>query len=244
MDKNIVKNVLVVSGIIFVVGCGNSGGGNENKTSTSTVPSEVQDAIDAPISVLSQELTNTLSYMGNEERLAYDVYNRLYAEWGTKQFINIATKSEYKHISSVQQLIQKYKINDNIDFSNIDLPALGYMNTPIESMNAGIYDISKIQRLYDDLVAQGITSEIEALKVGCTVEVVDVNDLDRDITIAQNENAIDIVTVFNYLRDGSYNHYWAFDSGLKKQGVSAGCCTWAELCHPEYPNKENGNKNK
>jgi hypothetical protein len=74
--------------------------------------------------------------------------------------------------------------------------------------------------------------------------VVDVTDLDRDITIAQSENATDIVTVFNYLRDGSYNHYWAFDSGLKNKGVSAGCCTWAELCHPEYPDNENGNKEK
>ena len=47
---------------------------------------------------LSEELVNTLSYMGNEERLAYDVYNRLYQEWGIKTFTNIANKSEIKHI--------------------------------------------------------------------------------------------------------------------------------------------------
>ena len=243
MKKYILTSVLV-SSTILVVGCGSSGGGNDSTTSTSELPSEVQAAIDSPTSPLSQELINTLSYMGNEERLAYDVYNRLYAEWGTKQFTNIATKSEYKHITAVQEFVQKYKINDDVDFTNVDLPALGYINTPIENMNAGTYDIAVIQRLYDDLVAQGVTSEIEALKVGCTVEVVDVTDLDRDIAIAENENATDIITVFNFLRDGSYNHYWAFDSGLKKQGVSAGCCTWAELCHPEYPNNENGNKGK
>ncbi len=28
-----------------------------------------------------------------------------------------------------------------------------------------------------------------------------------------------------------------FDNGLKNKGVSAGCCTWSELCHPEYPQK-------
>jgi len=241
MKNNIVKSALALSSIILVVGCGSSGGGSDSTTSTSELPSEVQAAIDAPTSTLSQELTNTLAYMGNEERLAYDVYNRLYAEWGTKQFTNIATKSEYKHITAVQQLVQKYKISDNVDFTNVDLPALGYMNTPIESMNAGTYDISIIQRLYDDLVAQGVTSEIEALKVGCIVEVVDVTDLDRDIALAQSENATDIITVFNFLRDGSYNHYWAFDKGLKNQGVSAGCCTWSDLCHPEYPQNENGN---
>jgi len=242
MKNNIIKSVLAISSAILIVGCESSGGGNDSTTSTSELPSEVQVAIDAPTSALSQELINTLSYMGNEERLAYDVYNRLYVEWGTKQFTNIATKSEYKHITAVQQLVQKYKINDDVDFTNVDLPALGYMNTPIENMNAGTYDIAVIQRLYDDLVAQGVTSEIEALKVGCIVEVVDVTDLDRDIAIAENESATDIITVFNYLREGSYNHYWAFDTGLKNKGMSEGCCTWTELCHPEYPDSENGNK--
>ena len=36
--------------------------------------------------------------MGNEERLAYDVYNALYALFSdVKQFTNIASNSEYKH---------------------------------------------------------------------------------------------------------------------------------------------------
>ncbi len=210
MKKTIIKSAFALGSVMVVVGCGSTGGGSGSGTATNELPSDVQAAIDAPTSTLSQELTNTLAYMGNEERLAYDVYNRLYTEWGTKQFTNIATKSEYKHISAVQDLVQKYKTSDNVDFTNVDLPALGYMNTPIESMQAGTYDIAVIQKLYDDLVAQGMTSEVEALKVGCTVEVVDVTDLDRDIAIAQSENATDIVTVFNFLRDGSYNHYWAF----------------------------------
>ena len=195
-------------------------------------------------SVLSEALSNTLSYMGNEERLAYDVYNKLYAEWGIKQFTNIANNSEIKHIQAVQSLIQKYKLNDAVHFTNVDLPALGYINTSVTQMQSGTYDISKIQKLYDDLVAQGSTSEIEALKVGCTVEVVDVDDLDVYIKIAQESNVSDIEETFNFLRDGSYNHYWSFDKGLKNKGVSEGCCTWSELCHPEYPQQEKGNGGK
>jgi len=226
-------------------GCGGSGGnGSDTPVASTELPSEVQAAIDAPTSALSQELANTLSYMGNEERLAYDVYNYLYGEFGTKQFTNIATKSEYKHITSVQQLVQKYKLDDTIAFSNVDLPSLGYINTPIASMQAGVYDISAIQALYDDLIAQGSESEIDALKVGCTIEVVDVTDLDAYIAIAKSDNATDIVTVFNFLRDGSYNHYWAFDKGLKNKGVENGCCTWSELCHPEYPQNEKGKDGK
>jgi len=138
----------------------------------------------------------------------------------------------------VQGLVQKYKFNDDVDFTNVDLPTLEYMTIAVEDMNAGTYDISEIQKLYDDLVSQGSTSGIEALKVGCIIEVVDVNDLDRDIELAEKENATDIVTVFNFLRDGSYNHYWAFDNGLKNKGISDGCCSLGNAyCHPKYPQK-------
>ena len=191
---------------------------------------------------LSEELVNTLSYMGNEERLAYDVYNRLYAEWGIKTFTNIANKSEIKHIQAVQDLIQKYKLNDLNHFTNVDLPALGYMNTAVENMEAGTYDISKIQRLYDDLVSEGARSQIDALNVGCIVEVVDINDLDEYIHIAEASNASDVVDTFNFLRNGSYNHYWSFDKALKQRGVADGCCALGTVdgvnyCHPEYPLK-------
>jgi len=235
--KNIkLLSLVTISSLLIVNGCGNTGSGTA--VASAELPSEVKAALDAPNSVLSEELANTISYMGNEERLAYDVYNRLYSEWGTKQFTNIATKSEYKHITAVQQLVQKYKMSDDINFTNVDLPALGYMNTPIENMQAGTYDIAKIQKLYDDLISQGSTSEIEALNVGCIVEVVDVNDLNEYITLAENSNAQDVVDVFNFLRDGSYNHYWAFDKGLKKRGILDGCCTLGgEYCHPEYPQK-------
>jgi hypothetical protein len=241
MNINILKSILVVSSTIFVVGCGGSGTGS-NAGTTPTLPTAVQAALDASPSLLTQPLIDTLSYMGNEERLAYDVYNELYRQYGTKQFTNIATKSEYLHITAVQGLIQKYKISDDINFTNIDLPALGYMNTPIGSMQAGTYDISVIQALYDTLVLQGSTSEIEALKVGCTVEVVDVNDLDKDIILATDVNATDIITIFNFLRDGSYNHYWVFDSGLINKGITNGCCSLGIIngvnyCHPEYPKK-------
>ena len=243
MKNQILKSALALSAVLVLVSCGSSSNSTEAEhgegAENTEIPTNVQNAIDSTTSTLSEELANTLSYMGNEERLAYDVYNRLYAEWGTKQFTNIASKSEIKHIQSVQKLVQKYKMDDQASFTNVDLPALGYMYTPVESMKAGTYDISKIQRLYDDLIAVGVASEVEALKVGCTVEVVDITDLDEYIGIAEQSNASDVVEVFDYLRKGSYNHYWAFDKGLKNKGVSDGCCTWNELCHPEYPQNEN-----
>lgn len=244
--KKSFKTATVLAFALIFNACGSSndgGGAKENTPVASTeLPADVSTAITSEKSVLSQELMNTLSYMGNEERLAYDVYNELYRQYGTKQFTNIATKSEYKHITAMQELVQKYLLSDDSNFTNVDLPKLGYMNTAIEDMEAGTYDIAKIQALYDALVSQGSRSEIDALKVGCIIEVVDINDLDHDITLAQNENASDIVSVFNFLRDGSYNHYWSFDKALKSKGVTDGCCSLGTIdgtnyCHPEYPQK-------
>jgi len=219
--------------------------GEEGMESNATaLPAEIQSAIDMPASTLSQELADTLAYMGNEERLAYDVYNALYGKWGTKQFTNIATKSEVKHIQAVQALVQKYKESADINFTNVDKDELGYKDTSVEEMNAGTYDISKIQDLYTMLVEKGNTSEEDALKVGCMIEVIDVNDLNEYIDMAEKSNAEDIKTVFTFLRDGSYSHYWTFDKGLKKNGVSEGCCSvgtvdGVDYCQPEYPQKEN-----
>jgi len=242
MNK-LLKLSLTLTTLLTLNACGGDDATpNKTATASSELPIYVKVALTSEKSTLTQELTNTISYMGNEERLAYDVYNEFYRQYGTKQFTNIATKSEYKHITAVQELVQKYILNDDINFTNVDLPALGYINTPIEEMQAGTYDISTIQALYDNLVSQGSASEIDALKVGCIIEVVDVTDLDAYITLAENSNAADIVTVFNFLRDGSYNHYWSFDKGLKNKGVTDGCCSLGTIdgvdyCHPEYPQK-------
>ena len=71
------------------------------------------------------------------------------------------------------------------------------------------------------------------------VEVVNIEDLNRDIAAAE-ASATSIV--FNYLRNGNYNHYWAFDEGLKNRGITDGCCSVPDalgfnFCHPEYPQK-------
>ncbi len=109
-------------------------------------------------------------------------------------------------------------------------------------MKAGVYDIKAIQDLYDQLYAKGIKSKQDALEVGCIVEVTDVNDLDIRIDTAKNAGAEDIEIVLEYLRDGSYNHYWAFDKGLKNLGITDGCCSLGTIdgvdyCKRDYPKK-------
>ena len=184
-----------------------------------------------PVSELTDEVRETIEYMVNEEKLAYDVYMNLYsyhAANGTElfQFQNIAERSETMHMELVEELAAKYTID-----KASDLPS-------------GEFSVPAVQSLYDVLYAKGITTPQDALEAGCMVEVTDINDLNADIALAESINADDVVAVYTVLRDGSYNHYWSFDQGLKNMGVTEGCCAvgtvdGVDYCHPEYPQNAN-----
>ena len=212
-------------------------------------PIAVKDALLTPLNDLTQDAKDTLSFMGNEERLAHDLYLELYnyhVENGNGEVIqltNIATGSETTHIQTVQSLIKKYDLNTS-DFTNIDLPELGYKDTPVDAMVMGTYDIQEIQDLHDTLLAYGQASTQAALEVGCMVEVTDIDDLLVDIESAKASGASDVTTAFEFLRDGSYSHYWSFDQGLKNMGITDGCCSLGDAyCHPEFPQDTKGSDN-
>ena len=117
-----------------------------------------------------------------------------------------------------------------------------YSTDDLDRYGSGEYPVEPIQELYNLLYDKGIQSEKDALEVGCMVEVVDIDDLDEFIAYAEKDNATDILETFNFLRKGSYTHYWAFDNGLKNKGITEGCCSLPDalghhFCHPEYPKK-------
>jgi len=208
-----------------------------------------------PVSSLTQELKDALSHMGNEERLAYDIYTNLYDYFSDqgiyiRQLTNIANRSEKTHVGIVQSVVQRYNLTAD-DLTNVETPVADNQ-VAFDSMPSGKYDIPAIQELYDALYEKGTTSQQDALEVGCMVEVTDINDLDNYISLAQESNATDLLEAFTVLRSGSYNHYWAFDKGLKNIGVTDGCCSLGvidgvDYCHPEYPQNDhtqnNGQKN-
>ena len=233
------KSILALSlATLLFNGCGSSSTGNgSSNQDLGTVPTSVTDAITAPKSTLTQELQDSITYMHSEERLAYDVYSNVYKMRSVKQLTNIATNAETTHITKVNELAVKYDLN---------ITRYPDTNTPYSTNDAtryasGTYPVSPIQDLYNVLYDKGIQSDKDALEVGCMVEVVDIDDLLKYISQAQTSNASDVVTIFEFLRDGSYKHYWSFDKGLKNMGVSTGCCSVAPygghtFCHPEYPN--------
>ncbi len=193
------------------------------------------------VSTFTQDVKDALAYMGNEERLAYDVYMNLYnyhLQNGDtiRQLQNIAQRSENKHIAIVQDIVRRYNLGAS-DVTNVENPIADNTITQ-DKMQMGKYDIPAIQELYDTLYEKGIKSKQDALEVGCMVEVTDVDDLDRWITKAKESNATDVLAGFDILVRGSYNHYWAFDKGLKNMGITQGCAVLGEeytKTKEEYP---------
>jgi hypothetical protein len=212
--------------ILLLSGCGSSSSSNDTNNQDNQ-SSQYEQYIEASKSNLSDDVKEALNYMGDEERLAYDLYLKLYDTSGANQFYNIATKSEIEHITAVKQMLEKYDINDTELY-----------NHEVEDLNAGEYANEHINELYEELYTKGIKTKQDALEVGCIVEVVDVDDLDLYIGYTIDSNASDVQGVFEYLRAGSYNHYWAFDTGLKNLGINDGCCSLGETyCKTvqEYP---------
>ncbi len=224
MQKSLLKSLMVIGAVLTAVGCG-SGSSSSGGIEGEIVPEE-------PLSTLSQDLKESIAHMYNEEGLAYDVYMNIYKIQAVKQLQNIAMNSELKHIEEVNTLAIKYDLNIT-DYPELPAPY------SVEGIGDGNYSVEAINVLYDTLYTKGIQSKQDALEVGCMVEVVDIDDLDKYIVLAEESNASDVLAVFNILISGSYKHYWTFHDALIGMGVTDGCCKMAkylghETC-PTYP---------
>ncbi len=245
MKSSYMKKFMLVMAVLGLVGCGSSGNSNGGEGEGDKGATLVADAVNAPSSTLTQALKDSITYMYSEEGLAHDVYMNIYKIQAVEQLQNIATNSETKHIDAVNQIAIKYDLNIT-KYPDTDRP---YSTDDLERYGSGEYPVEPIQELYNLLYDKGIQSSKDALEVGCMVEVVDIDDLDAYIKLAEESNADDVRTVFDFLREGSYTHYWAFDAGLKNMGVAEGCCSLEpalghNFCHPEYPQVEKGNGGK
>ncbi|MCG2786279.1 MAG: DUF2202 domain-containing protein [Anaerolineae bacterium] len=178
-------------------GNGNSqgnGGAQANLQSATSTQEHAVELAAIPVSELSAEEAAGLLYMIEEEKLARDVYNTLYATWNIPTFQNIAA-SEQMHMDSVKSLLDRY---------GLTAPALA----------PGSFADASLQNLYTALVAQGGQSTADALKVGAAIEELDI--LDLQTRLAATDNA-DIQMVYNSLLSGSNNHLKAFVTALQNQ---------------------------
>jgi hypothetical protein len=142
-----------------------------------------------PLSTVEEE---PLMLLREEEKLARDVYQALFAKWGVRIFNNIAV-SEQRHFDAIGILIERYGLTDPAQ------PTAGAFNDP------------ELQQLYFDLIAKGNISLLDALQVGVAIEEKDIKDLKAAMAITDNR---DVLTVYSNLLNGSLNHLSAFDSHI------------------------------
>lgn len=157
------------------------------------------EAIDPdPLIEIADSDIDGLKFMREEEKLARDVYISFFEMYDNQLFNNISN-AEQRHMDNMLELLESYGVED---------PAY---------VEIGKFSNELLQQLYDDLMAQGSISEVDALLVGATIEDVDIRDL--DLFILDTENA-DIITAYNMLNCGSRNHMRAFVSKLSEVGVA------------------------
>lgn len=152
-----------------------------------------------PIGELTEREINGLQFMREEEKMARDVYLTLYDQWSLLPFKNIS-KSEQAHMDAILSLLNRYDLDD---------PAAG--------KGIGEFTNPDLQKLYDDLIAQGSQSAVEALRAGALIEEVDIVDIQR--LLDEDFESEDIEFVMSNLLRGSGFHLKAFVWNLKKYSI-------------------------
>lgn len=195
--KLLISALLVGVFILFAFsGCSttaSNGKGNSNSNSSGNNYESVSTAS------LSSSEVEGLIYMAEEEKLARDVYTYLSDLWGIQLFDNIA-QAEQTHMDAVLFLISKRNLEN-----------------PIKSDSMGEFTDPNLKSLYEQLIATGAKSEVDALKVGAAIEEIDITDLNKYISASTSQ---DVLNVYENLKSGSENHLRAFVSQLEKYGIN------------------------
>lgn len=182
----------------------------EDDNSATFQPIVLNEALNSQVyGELDEEEAAGLIFMRKEEKIARDVYITLYQQWGLPVLQNIS-QSEQAHTEAVIALLDSYGLEDPVSIDDV-----GTFTDPV------------LQELYNQLILQGNPSLSESLKVGATIEEIDILDLEE--RLVQTDKA-DIQRVYENLLNGSSNHLRAFVSNLKRQT--------GENYSPQYMSKE------
>lgn len=157
-----------------------------------TAADEVQALEEESTSTETTGTEDLLLYLIEEEKLAHDVYTVLGQTWGGNTFTNILA-SESTHQDQVLSLLNAYGLADP------------------RSSEIGVFVNPDLQALYDQLIAQGLTSQTEAYKVGVLIEETDIADLTRAMNSTTDTS---ILATLDKLRSASESHLAAFSKKL------------------------------
>lgn len=151
---------------------------------------------DENLTPLTELEKNDLLFLREEEKLARDIYIYAYTKYQITVF-NSISQSEQKHMDNVLSILNQYSITD---------PA---------STQIGVFNNAALQSLYNQLKSQVDISASESLKVGATIEELDINDIDDFIANTSNSQ---MLNMYEKLNCGSKNHIRSFTSQIISSG--------------------------
>ena len=137
-----------------------------------------------------------LIFIWEEEKAARDIYSSLYEKNNLTIFLDL-TRSEESHMDQAKAVIDKY---------GLVLPA----DVP------GVFENQTLQDIHDRLLAEGLESDEQALKVAAEFEEISIMDLEAELAAAENE---DVRTMYQGLLAGSRKHLRSYVADLKEQGI-------------------------
>ena len=134
---------------------------------------------------LTDSQKSTVATLAEEETLAHDLYVAFAGKYSTPVFTRIAN-AETQHLTELRILLDRYAITD---------PTAGHV--------VGTFTNADTQKLYNELLAQGSASLVDAYAAARTVESTDIADL----TAAKAEvTAPDALQVYTNLITASQRH--------------------------------------
>ncbi|MEJ2400507.1 MAG: DUF2202 domain-containing protein [Xanthomonadales bacterium] len=151
----------------------------------------------APIALAAGTLSNdeseTLRFMREEEKLARDVYREMDALWAPRIFSQIA-ESEQRHMDALLKMIVLYGLDD-----------------PVGANPPGVFENATLAQRYGDLVAQGADSLSGALHAGAEIEEIDLLDLAAAIAETDEDP---LQRAYSNLRSATCSHLRSFVSHI------------------------------
>jgi len=143
---------------------------------------------------LTNQEINDMKYMLEEEKVARDVYEFLDYKWDLMVFNNIK-QSEQRHMDMIEYLLNSYKTSYQL------------------SNERGVFYNKDLQKMYSDLIEKGSKSKYDALEVGKTIEITDIDDLEKAINNTSNTSIKDVYSILLF---ASNNHLRAFNRNLSR----------------------------
>jgi len=145
---------------------------------------------------LSTHEKEGLSFIWEEEKMARDLYNSLYESDKLTIFSDLA-RSEQSHMDQARSIIDKYALA---------IPGKD---------EQGVYQNQTLQRVYDELLAKGLSSDQDALNAAANFEEISIIDLQKELNTTHAE---DVKAMYQGLLAGSQKHLRSYVTELRDRG--------------------------